>query len=187
MRAGKGRQQAAQPRRNAGGPQAATQRKTKSHARREGTTASRPTPRQRRRPPRVTAPPQQPQRRRTRPQPCSPAAANAPGLKKQGRKLVAFTRMDSSVVSRETAHREDAASNDRTVADLFVSSGRDTRSTNNAVCPTEKPPTPAFEAGKVADEAEAKEEVRGAGEASRRGDEARLQRPGPRRSVQPAQ
>ena len=77
--------------------------------------------------------------------------------------MVVFTRMDSSVVPRETAHREDAASNDRNDTDLPVSSGRETRSTNNAVCPTEKPPTPALEAGNVVDEVEAEEEARGAG------------------------
>ena len=42
-------------------------------------------------------------------------------------KLCAFTRIDSPVVSRLTAHRDDTPSNERSVTELPDSSGRETK------------------------------------------------------------
>ena len=94
-------------------------------------------------------------------------------MKIEGLKLLAFTRIDSPVVSRVTAQREEAASKERNVTRQPASSGRETKPSSNAACPTEKPSTPAEGASEIAEEGEDKDVEGGAGEALRRGERSR--------------
>ena len=71
------------------------------------------------------------------------SAAIPPGLKIEGLRLCAFTRIDSFVVSRVTAHRDDPRSNERSVTELPDNSGRETKPESKAACPTENPSPPA--------------------------------------------
>ena len=93
-------------------------------------------------------------------------------MKIEGLKLHAFTRMDSPEVSRATAQRDEAASNERSVTRLPSSSARETKPCSSAACPSENPPLPAT-AGTDDEGGEAKEDEGGAGEASRRGERSR--------------
>ena len=87
--------------------------------------------------------------------------------------MFAFTRIDSPVVSRLTPQRADAASNVRSVTRLPASSGRETKPSSNAACPSEKPSTPAAAAGEAAKEGEAKDDEGDFREASRCGERSR--------------
>ena len=92
-------------------------------------------------------------------------------------RLGAFTRIDSPVVSRVTAHRDEVLSNERSVTELPVSSGRETKPTSTAACPTVRrsplalladgvvEATAAQPTLAIAEEAEAEGEEVGAGEA----------------------
>ena len=105
------------------------------------------------------------------------SAAKPPGSKMEYLRLGAFTRIDSPVLSRVTAHQDDALSNERSVTELPVSSGRETKPTSTAACPTVKLSPLALLAegvveaaaaqatNAVAEEAEAEGEEVGAGEA----------------------
>ena len=78
-------------------------------------------------------------------------------MKIEGLKLHAFTRMDSPEVSRATAQRDEAASNERSVTRQPSSSARETKPYSNAACPSENPPLPAT-AGTDDEGGEAKED-----------------------------
>ena len=94
-------------------------------------------------------------------------------MKIEGLKLLAFTRIDSPVVSRVAAQRDDAASKERSVTRQPASSGRETKPTSTAACPTENPSTPAAGASEIAEEGEDKDDEGGIGEAVRRGERSR--------------
>ena len=92
----------------------------------------------------------------------------------EGLRLCSFTRIDSPVVSRVTAHRDDARSNERNVTELPDSSGRETKLESTAAIPTENPSTLAVRAASVvAERGEVGVEESGPGEASRRGERSR--------------
>ena len=76
----------------------------------------------------------------------------------------AFTRIDSPELSRATAQRDEAASNERSVTRLPSSSARETKPCSSAACPSENPPLPAT-AGTDDEGGETKEDEGGAGEA----------------------
>ena len=84
-----------------------------------------------------------------------------------------FTRMDSPVVPKVTAHRDAAASKECSVTRLPDSSGRETKPSSTADCPTENTSTPAAGAGEVAKEGEGKDDEGCLSEASRRGERSR--------------
>ena len=99
------------------------------------------------------------------------SAAKPPGLKMENLRLGAFTRIDSPVVSRVTAHRDEALSNERSVTELPVSSGRETKPTSTAACPTEKPSSLALLAEAVVEATAAQATSAAAEEVEVEGDE----------------
>jgi hypothetical protein len=94
-------------------------------------------------------------------------------LKIDGLKLFSFTRIDSPLVSRVAAQRDDAASKERSVTRQPASSGRETKPVSTAACPTENPSTPAASAGEIVEEGEGKDDEGCIGEAARRGERSR--------------
>ena len=61
----------------------------------------------------------------------------------EGFRFCAFTRIDFPVESRVTAQRDEPPSKERSVTRLPESSGRETKPSSNAACPSEKPPLSA--------------------------------------------
>ena len=78
--------------------------------------------------------------------------------------------MDSPVESRVTAQHNEVPSNDRSVTLQPESSGRETKPSSTAACPSEKSPLSAGAAGGVAQEVESRGAEGGTGEISRRGE-----------------
>ena len=80
--------------------------------------------------------------------------AKTPGLKIEGLRDCVFTRIDSPVESKVTAQRDVAPSKERSVTLQPDNSGRETKPSRIAACPSEKSPLSAGTADVVAEEIE---------------------------------